>query len=221
MNYSTSKQLFAGRCQWWRPLFAESAYHRWIVPLPCSYLLAASRDDGHCFLKALTIGELFHFHAAICWPLAEKRPVLLRALTIGELFHFQAAICWPLAVMTATVCWSMKSTYHRKVIPIPSRYLLAMTLMTATVWWCIRSSYHRSIISFTICPMACRSIEEHLPWKNYSTSKQQFAGRWQWWRPLFAGPWEGSGRHSRPKQCGPCQPSFETRHNTAPPIHKK
>ncbi len=26
---------------------------------------------------------------------------------MGELFHFQAAICWPLAVMTATVCRSM------------------------------------------------------------------------------------------------------------------
>ncbi len=106
--------------------------------------------------------------------------------------------------MTAAVCWFMKSTYHRWIIPLSSSYQVS-----AGYW-----QWRRPIFADTF-------IEEHLPWGNYSTSKQQFAGRWLWWRPLFAGPWEGLGRHSRPTQYGPCQPSFETRHNTAPPIHEK
>ncbi len=214
MNYSISKHLSVGRQQRWRPVFAESGYHRWIIPLPSSYLLATSSDDGYWLLihkehlpsldysplpsspissrnkRALTIGQLFHFQAAICWPLAVTTAsfcwyIHWRALTIGELFHFQAAICWPLAVMTASFLeiHSLKSTYHGGIIPLPSSYLLAAGCDDGQCLVSIKStslSYNRWIIPFPSCPMACRSIKEHLPvpWENYSTSKQQFfAGR--------------------------------------------
>jgi hypothetical protein len=79
VDYCTSEQISAGSSDVLAFMMASICcsmkstyrYNRWIIPFSS-------------------------------WP--DGLPVNERILTMGELFHFQAAICWPLAVMTASVC---------------------------------------------------------------------------------------------------------------------